>query len=133
MIRRLTTAVTLLLLLAGCSQDFDPFDVRPVTLGYDSFSVIRYDTARLTLYNMQNPSEIDLENLTITADCEEDTYQYLETILTGSANLPAGTAQNITLEFFDGFPYFTDQPVRCSFTGQNDSRTVNIERVEGTG
>lgn len=66
---------------------------------------------------------------TLSLRCLEDGYQNLATYLRGGASLAAGEVKNLVVQYSSGFPYFTSNAVRCSFSGETSGgREVHVRR-----
>jgi hypothetical protein len=103
-----------LLFLVSCQQAFYYAE-----LSYESFSVTRFEEAVLILRNVANVNDIALPSVEITASCKEDGYNALETELSSVVNFSIGETKDVTLRLSDGWPYFTNNTVRCDFSGDS--------------
>lgn len=111
-------------LAPGETADITVQLVERVRVSFTSFSVTRYQTARLYMSNVVSANYSG--GLTLRASCKEDGYSSLTTSLSGHANLAQGNAQSVTLTHSGGFPYFTSNTVRCSFNGETDGGTTVV-------
>jgi hypothetical protein len=97
---------------------------------YSYFTITRYETAVIQMFELKNIEPITIENLTVYASCVEDGYNYLETRLKGYVGtLQPDEVVDVQLEFFDGWNYFTNKTVRCDFRGESPS-VVEVDIVE---
>lgn len=94
---------------------------------YSSFELRRYETAIGWVYGVT--SSQDIGSFTLTLSCVEDGYPNLTTYLRGGASLAAGEMKNLVMQYSSGFPYFTSNTIRCSFSGETSGgREVHFSR-----
>ncbi len=94
---------------------------------FSTFSVSRYETATITM------SGLTVSNysgtVTVRASCVEDGYPNLTTGLKGQVSVVTGIPTTAYLRHTSGFPYFTNNTVRCGLYVQAPGRDeVRIER-----
>lgn len=117
-------AVAATLLLTSCEG------IAYVGLKASSYSVVRYESwAPITLKGVRNPSAHVLSQVVITARCKETPYKYLEQFYESApfALGPFETVASVSLPQVDGWPYFTDGPVGCSFDAANRLWPTELE------
>ncbi|MDR9392242.1 MAG: Ig-like domain-containing protein, partial [Trueperaceae bacterium] len=69
-----------------------------------------------------------VENADISARCEEDGYDGLYTRFNGNVTrLVPERSGSVNLPYSSGFPYFTDNVVRCSFSARGAGESIRVE------
>lgn len=114
-------------LAAGENHVIEAQLVESLRASYSWPTVTRYETAAITLsgFIVANYSG----TVQLRASCTEDTYESLATGLKGQVSVATGMPTTAYLRHTSGFPYFTNNTVRCGLYVQAPGRDeVRIER-----
>lgn len=114
-------------LAAGQSLRVDAQLIESLRATFSTFSVTRYQTATITMSGLTVSNYTG--TVTVRASCVEDGYPNLTTGLKGQVTVSAGVPASAYLQHSSGFPYFTNNTVRCGLYVQAPGRDeVSIER-----
>lgn len=108
--------IVLVVLLTSCNS------VAYAELQAESFSVARFTNyAPIVVQGLKNSTSLVLSAVVITATCYEDQFESLKQEYESAPFRigPYETIAKVSLEHVDGWPYFTDFKVYCSFDAYN--------------
>ncbi|ACO46234.1 Ig-like domain-containing protein [Deinococcus deserti] len=114
--------------LAAESRTAYMTEATPYTIRLNHFTASRYDTATVTATFTYTGTE-EAGSIWVRASCSEDGYSYLSTSLATAATpskWTPGQTQNIFLRHSGGYPYFTDNTVRCRFSSDDSANTRRV-------
>ncbi len=117
--RRRLVAILAVVALAATSCHGGYVAVEPIASGYSVQRYVNY--APVIVYNVRNPSTVALTRVVLYATCVEDQFESLKQKYQSNEVYlaPGGPGIDVTLAHVDGWPYFTDFRVSCSFSASN--------------